>query len=39
MNLQCDPQDYLPCIIRMMKEVEKVKDYHLLKLVLIQNNI
>jgi len=23
-DLQCTPQDYLPCMIRMMKEVEKV---------------
>ena len=22
-DLQCTPQDYLPCMIRMMKEVEK----------------
>jgi hypothetical protein len=22
-DLQCNPQDYLPCMIRMMKEVEK----------------
>ena len=24
-DLQCNPQDYLPCMIRMMKEVEKDK--------------
>ena len=24
-DLQCNPQDYLPCMIRMMKEVEKNK--------------
>jgi len=24
-DLQCNPQDYLPCMIRMMKEVEKEK--------------
>jgi hypothetical protein len=24
-DLQCNPQDYLPCMIRMMKEVEKYK--------------
>jgi hypothetical protein len=24
-DLQCDPQEYLPCMIRMMKEVEKDK--------------
>jgi len=24
-DLQCSPQDYLPCMIRMMKEVEKEK--------------
>jgi hypothetical protein len=26
-DLQCSPQDYLPCMIRMMNEVEKsIKD-------------
>jgi len=24
-DLQCNPQDYLPCMIRMMKEIEKEK--------------
>ena len=24
-DLQCNPQDYLPCMIRMMKDVEKDK--------------
>ena len=25
-DLQCNPQDYLPCMIRMMKQIEKEED-------------